>query len=379
MIIELIDNFKDFLLLEDVWNNILSKSKSEQVFSTFEWFSSWWLAFGQNLSLCVLLVKEKDSIIGIAPLMLQKAAMCGLRFKKLSFIYNDNASHADFLLMAGREREGVSAIVDYLKSGRIAYDVLEFQNMPKESPNYELLLEKLSHDKAFFVLKEGLRSPYIPIAIDWQAYLLSLSKKFRKTLHNIQNRAKSEKFRIEKVEDSIKNKGILNSIVGISEKSWKAKCNGEISHSRENVSFFQALSKIATEKGWLGIWLLTLRDKPIAYEYLLKYKEKIYALRADYDDAYKLVSPGLILNVEGIRSSFEEKIKEYDFCGHDEEYKKKWTSSIRGHYHIIMYNGFYARIIYLLDYVIYYNTKEFLKKFESAVKFKKTLRRINLK
>lgn len=374
MVIKLINNFQDFLSLEGIWGGILEKSRSDQVFLTFEWVKSWWLAFGKDCLLNILLVTEDDAVIGIAPLMIKKINFLGLRLKKLGFIYNDNASHADFLLMSGKEKDGLCAIIGYLKSEKPPYDIIELLNVPMESPNYGIMLEKLKKGNFLFVLKDGLRSPYLPIETGWQAYISKRSRKLRSAIRYNHNKVKkSTQYQIERPENP--KDEITDYIADISAKCWKARRKGDISCSEENKIFFKALSRAAAKKGWLNIWLLKFNGKAIAYEYCLKYKNKIYALRSDFDEDYRFASPGVILNIGLIRSCFEDNLSELDFCGHEDEYKKRWTSSLREHRHIVIYGGLYAKIIYLADYLIYYKAKKFLKRFKFIVKLKQNLYR----
>ncbi|MEM2970472.1 MAG: cellulose biosynthesis protein, partial [Candidatus Bathyarchaeia archaeon] len=63
-----IDNYDDFLALEEDWNNILDKC-DHTIFSTWYWLSNWWKHFGNGKKLLLLLAQENNEIEGIAPLM----------------------------------------------------------------------------------------------------------------------------------------------------------------------------------------------------------------------------------------------------------------------------------------------------------------------
>ncbi len=380
MKIEIIDNLKDFLSLESIWNEVLEKSQSDHVCLTFEWFKSWWPAFGKNKQLFILLFKDEGNFtIGIAPFMLCRSRCAGLPVKKISFIYNDNSSRADFLLTGARDNI-LKVMVDYLNVNKDKWNIIELQNMPNESSNFEILQKALRSKGMLFGIKEGLHSPFIPIKSDWQAYFCSRSKKFRKYLRNIINRlTKSGNYIIERIDSRNINQETLNRIFEISNKSWKAKCKKEITHNEENRRFFEEFSQITNEKGWLNVWILNINGKDAAYEYLLRYREKIYALKADFNEKYKYASPGSITNMSALEYYFNNNLKEFDFCGHDEEYKKKWAVNLRQHSNFIIYEkNFYGWALYLLDYKFIYHIKVFLKKFKIICKLNISLKRRRL-
>jgi hypothetical protein len=52
----------------------------------------------------------------------------------------------------------------------------------------------------------------------------------------------------------------------------------------------------------------------------------VYALRGDFDDAYRDASPGTHLNAHIVRSYFERGVRFYDMGPGDREYKQRWAT-----------------------------------------------------
>ena len=75
--------------------------------------------------------------------------------------------------------------------------------------------------------------------------------------------------------------------------------------SREATRLFEALSRHFVEKGWVTLWLATVGGKPVAFEYHLTYRGVTAPIRADFDEAYRAISPGAYLEAEIYRSVFE--------------------------------------------------------------------------
>ncbi len=302
MKIEVIDTYSDFLLLEGIWNRLLAESQSEHACLTFEWFKAWWPAFGTRRQLFILLVKnESEQIRAIAPLMLYRDTYFGLPVKKLSFIYNDTSSRMDFIISEGREQI-LGLILDFIKERKKMWDIAEFKNIAQDSPNFEILLSTLQRQCKLFLKKKSLISFYIPFDTDWKSYLSERSKRFRKNVNYFTNKVrKTKEAKIEKHENSPVSNEILKIICDVSRRSWKARYNREMAHTPAQRVFFELLNQAAGKNGWQDLWLFTLNDKAIAFEYILRYKDKVYPLRSDFDERYRSMAVGTQLNFHIIR------------------------------------------------------------------------------
>jgi CelD/BcsL family acetyltransferase involved in cellulose biosynthesis len=224
-------------------------------------------------------------------------------------------------------------------------------------------------------IKKERSSPYLKIESDWPSYISQKSSKFRRTLRNKLNRVKKLKdFKIEKITNVNSEKSnIISDIIKVSRNSWKGKCMGDIARTRENEKFFKKLSIEASKNNWLNIWVLYAEaDKPAAYQYHLIYKNKIYAMRSDYDENYKYYSPGCVLEKCVIKESMDEKLAEYDLCGNYYDYKMKWANSIREHmtYELFGFN-IRSKLLYQFEYnALPVARKIGLNRFKNAI-FKK--------
>lgn len=349
--IEVITGFEDFLSLERVWNNLLEQSQNDVVFLRHEWFKSWWIGFGKDKELFILVVKDEKEIIGLAPLMIASSRYRGMWVKQISFMENDNTPQTDFILTE-RKKEAVGLIIECLQAHREKWDVIYLRNIPKVSENNEILSNILKQNKMLFRWKDGLCSPFVQMDSDWKTYFQSRSAKFRKVLRNKINRLQRlGAYTIQQFERIENNGKPLAGILEISRNSWKAKFQKDIATNRENKTFFEELSRIAADKGWLKIWLLTLGHKPLAYEYHLLYQNREYALRADFDEKYRQNHPGSVLDAHIMQNIFENNLKEYDLGGSNDLYKINWTSQVKNHSNFLIFNqNFKGVSLYILEF-----------------------------
>jgi CelD/BcsL family acetyltransferase involved in cellulose biosynthesis/GNAT superfamily N-acetyltransferase len=348
--IDLIDKPEEFYRLEDEWNGLLEKADIKEVFLRHEWFRCWWEAFGEGKGLFVLKIKCSDETIAFAPLMLVREPYRNTMLKKIKFISNEHSSRCDFIA-----KEPASpmfdAVIRYLSGRRELWDIIELDNMPGASPTIEHLKQSLKSSGVTYGIKKGLSSPYIAIDTNWDIFFRNRSSRFRKNLRTKTNRLnKAGEYTVEEIKDDY---GILDTVFGISEKSWKASLGQAITQSSRVKKFFEKLTDTAIREGWLGVWIININGVPAAYEYHLKYNNRVSGLRSGYDEEYKGLSPGSVLDRHIVENTFKQGFSEYDFGGGSDFYKFSWTSSIRDHYNIVIFSGnIKSRLVYIKEFVV---------------------------
>ncbi|HZF81486.1 MAG TPA: GNAT family N-acetyltransferase, partial [Rubrivivax sp.] len=89
-----------------------------------------------------------------------------------------------------------------------------------------------------------------------------------------------------------------------------------------------SLSESAHAQDWLSIWFLHLDGLPVAMEYQLVDKGCVYALRADFDDSYRLLSTGTFLNFHMLEELFvaqsDPPLRRYYMGPGNNPYKLRW-------------------------------------------------------
>jgi CelD/BcsL family acetyltransferase involved in cellulose biosynthesis/ribosomal protein S18 acetylase RimI-like enzyme len=364
--IEVINKFEDFASLENAWNTLLERSKTETIFLRHEWIRSWWEAFGRNKKLFILQVKKNNKLIGIAPLMLINEPYRKIAVKKIKFIENEHTFRSDFII-AENPVEVIDKIITFLFENKHIWDVIELNNVPNDSDNYKLAHRLLANRVMLLGLKRGMSAPYINIDTDWETFLSTRTRLLRKNLRYIKNRLdKMGNYAIKEItnfDDS------LFDIFNVSKKSWKADIGQAITQSRQTKDFFIRLTRKSDLRGWLSIWLLKINNIPVAYEYQLKYKNKVYALKADYNEEYKEFSPGVILDQYLVKQRYHDNVREYDLGGGCDHYKMKWKPLIRNHANLLIFKrSFLGVFIYILEFKIINTLKKLIQPLRNIYK-----------
>lgn len=348
---EVIRTYDKYLTLRDVWGELLQRTSHKSISQTFDWFKTWWEGFGKDKELFVIIVKDDKTIRGIAPFMIVKGTYRGLPVRELRFIENEHSPDADFII-ASHEKDVAEAIMKVVMLHREKWTIIRLNNIPKESPNVELISSAACRCGLLFGIQAGLQSPYLKIHEPWEKYLSGKSRKFRKTFRNKMNRlSRDVAHHVACYETESDWSDVMSAIYTISEKSWKAAVKQDITSTEGNRVFFRNLTKIAAGNKWLTLWLLSINGTPVAYEYHLSYDNNLYALRADFDEAYEEISPGSILDYTIVENAFKRGYKEYHMCGSPNFYKLNWTSEIKEHVKITFYpKDIYGRLLYAIEY-----------------------------
>lgn len=336
MELKIINNPEHFRLLRDEWNDLLSKSPNDTLFMRHEWLSAWLESYRKNHKLQVLLLKENNAPASIAPLAIAHERMYGLPVKKITFISDSSWTSGDFITHY-HNAESIKKFVESFEQKN--FDIIDFQNIPIESGTISILSESLSGKGYKFLIKEGSNSPYIQINKPWDDFYSQLSSKFRKVMRNKLNRIKKYgDFSIKKYSSQDEVLKILPVIFDIGTRGWKHKIKNSISSTENNKSFYTKLTETFSGLGCVNIWLLELNGTPAAFEYHISYKNTVHALTADYDERYKDLSPGSILDYSIMKHLFEKHPCTYDMgCGNS-FYKMNWTNDFKKHSRILIYS-----------------------------------------
>ena len=80
---EVVTDYEAFAALQPEWNDVARRAQATSPFLLHEWFRTWWDAFGAGHSLHVVIARDGNRLVGIAPLMAEQVHMYGLPVRRL--------------------------------------------------------------------------------------------------------------------------------------------------------------------------------------------------------------------------------------------------------------------------------------------------------
>ncbi|MBI4547778.1 MAG: GNAT family N-acetyltransferase [Ignavibacteriae bacterium] len=350
-----IRDFEQLKSLEKEWNETLDKSKLPLLYLTHEWMVSWWKCLGKNgKQLFVLVVREGNEIIGIAPFMLVKERFLGAPVKKIEFIsmmkYADSptncAASLDFIIR-DRYEQVIETIMSHLN--RYRWHFIRLNPVPENSQTIKLLAqEALKHDFEYIKYPVSMNS-VIDVDKSWKDYFLSLSKNFRKRLvNNEQKLQQNIAITYRCVQSYEEMKEAFSTILDIEKRSWKWNAGVSI-NSAAFGDFYKIFVEEASKKERISIWMMKFDEKYIAYDVTAGYKGTLETLKSSYDVAYRKYSPGHLLTLKEFEHFFQNGAQKINLLWGDFETKKRWNVRLEPHDEIFIYHkNIYAKLLYLL-------------------------------
>ena len=337
-----------FLELKPFWNPLLEKSGSNNIFSTFEWLSTWWEHFGQDKKLFVLLAMDGEEVIGIAPLIIEKRRI--LRYaplKVVSFIGTGVSDYADFIIVKKRE-EVLRGFFEYLGEKRRLWDEMDLREIREDSPNLELLREILNTKGFIADISETGKCPYVKIDGDWDGYFKSISKGIRKDIPNRFNRLRRLNIKWQVEIDILGNaKEYIDNLFDISISRVLSKNKKNVFHSKHNRMFIRTFIKNFADNKIIYLAIFRIDSNIAAYRLGFLYSGVFYAWSTSINNKYKKFSPGKLLSKEVFHNFFNRNISEIDFLRGEENYKYEWTKFARRNYRVIVRSvSLHSRIVF---------------------------------
>jgi CelD/BcsL family acetyltransferase involved in cellulose biosynthesis len=299
--VEEISSPEQMSMLEPVWDSLLAQSARPELYLTYEWMSTWWRCFrDESRRLLILLVRDADRPVGIAPLMLTTDRLFGLRVRKVEFLTTmcyanaptNCAATLDIITVPDRSAEVVRTVMTYLRSREHDWDFLRLHPIPQSS----VTAGELSRCAETFGYRSYIapvfQNAYIYTDRSWEEYRHSLSKNFKKQLRSQERKlAATGPISYELISDPAEIDRAIEEMMNIERRSWKWNIGVSI-NSTAYRNFYQEFARIAITRGWLNLWLMHLNAEIISYEYVVTFHGQAEVLKGSFDTRYQHFSPG---------------------------------------------------------------------------------------
>ncbi|MBI4547786.1 MAG: GNAT family N-acetyltransferase [Ignavibacteriae bacterium] len=343
--------------LEPHWNRLLEECERPVVYLTYEWLTTWWNCHqNPNKKLMVLVVTDGSDVIGIAPFMQIEKYYLGMHMRKIEFLsmmryaYSPvNCSGTLDVIIPNRHIEVLSAIVTHLKSINHRWDYLRLHPIPENAPSLEALRKESLRHGFLFSQRKVFSNACIHATLSWEEYYRSRSHSFRKNLRYQANKLEHHGTRtVNNVNAQVDIKTIIQHIIDIEQRSWKATHGTSIDNERYRRFYFRFLEE-AHKRGWLQLWMLAMNGKNVAYDLGIEYCGNVDILKGSYDRSYQRFSVGNLLMLREIEYFFQSGIRKINLLWGDLPYKLKWATHLEPHCEVYLFNNtLYAKLLYTI-------------------------------
>jgi CelD/BcsL family acetyltransferase involved in cellulose biosynthesis len=336
--IRIIDNFDDFLNLQEPWNELLSHTDVDHVYMKHQWFSEWIKAYEVQESLSVVTLWQDGQLTAAAPLYRKPLRFKRVNARGIGFISSGVSPRCNFVAADDRVMDELIKAVLTLPR----WDILAADNMEIESAITKRYIDflKSSGNSYSYYTEPGFQSLYLLVEGSWDDYWNSLSRKWRTNFkrYSLERLKKVETFEINHVRTEPEGAEFFPEMYNISKKSWKAEVDSHLEPDSPLGRLYSNFTPVGLREGWVYIPHLKINGKYAGYVYFLNHNGRYVGIRAEFDEDFKSCSPGNNLHLAIIKNLFVSgKQCEYDM-GPDAPYKRNFCDKIKKHVTVLVGN-----------------------------------------
>lgn len=290
----------------------------------------------------LLAIRNGETLVGIAPLLLERQRAFGVPVRVVKFLGGGVASsdHLDLILDPTSEPLGVVALLDYLNRYQGAWDLLDLDGVPSQSRTIEILLAEGPARGLSVSATERRICPYLPLPSTSEEFVRSLPRNLRHNLARYEKKLAQRgvvEFQLWKDPDALGD--ALDRFKKLHLKRREVKGDRGSFAYRGFEAFHWEFAGIALGQGWLRLAFLRVNDEAIAAVYFFKYRDITYAYQSGFDPRWADYSVGTLLLGHSIKTAIEERSREFDFLRGEGAYKSFWTDKVRRSLRVRLGNG----------------------------------------
>lgn len=338
--IEKITTREGFARLAPVWNPLLAASASDNLMLTWEWLTTWWEVFGEERELYLLLARDGDELIGIAPLLKRAVQHYGLLpYQRLEFLASGEdeadeicSDYLDFILRRGREAEALNAIFRYLREREPDWDEWLLTDVSAESPNLPLIEQLCRRGGMKLEITRRQICVYTRLPHDWETFLQTLRPSFRAKVRRERRHLEHHGGELRVIESEQDFAAHFEILIHLHQARWAAHGKPGVFSSEKFMRFHHTVAPKLLRRGWLKLYMLLLSGDPVSAHYDFIYHRKAYFYQAGcvtHDP--RLDSPGMVVEGLALEHAIAAGCTEYDMLkSAPDSYKFRWGSATRG-------------------------------------------------
>lgn len=332
--VEWVTEIARFAALAAEWDALLASGR--RPFDLHCWYMAWWKAFGNGCELAICTVRDGDTLAGVLPLHHDG--------RDLQALAN---SHSGIFRPLASSPEAMAALV-----GATLQDArkLVIRDLRDRDPGNETLVDDARRAGMLSFSEPGSRSSIIDTSGGFEDWIELSNSSWKKRL--LRYRRKMDKdheatFEIARLPTDLDAQ--LSEGFALEAGGWKGAAGTAIVSQPETEAFYREIAAAFHDRGELRLSRIALDGKAVAFSFCIEHGGRLYSLKAGYDESFRKIVPGLVMQLSIIESCFERDIEVYELLGEETEWKAKLATSTFSHSNLRAYRrrpGGIARYAY---------------------------------
>jgi len=276
------------------------------------WLGAWWQVFGAGFEPLILVAREDDEVIGVAPLKFRGGVA--------SFIGDNSVcDYLDCIVAPGREADFSRELLEYMPGHGIESLVLETLR-PESVAGHNLVVEGRRQGHSVTCSPIGV-SFEMELPATWEAYLGSLeSKQQRGVERKMRQLDKVAEVRFSVLRDAEVGEAELEAFFQMMAGSRRDKA---LFLTAEMRLFFEKITAAMSSYKLLRLAFLDVGVARVSAVLYFGYNDRIYLYNSGYVPQYAEMNVGLVSKLYCIRQAIAERKRVFDFLKGSEVYKSR--------------------------------------------------------
>ena len=324
MTIETITDLEQFRALRPDWDAL-----ADSPFASHLWLETWAEQFLGANRLHVLLARRDGKLVGAAPLFVTQ--QFGLTVLQFIGMKNVNGELVSF--MFGEAEVGRELFAALLAA---RWDAISAYGIRSSAPLF------VTQNQCKVISTSVGTAPVIRLPGDWEAFLKSCSKNFRRNYKRHTSDGEAAGIRI--TSDSPAN--VVERLISVETRAWQSKRGKQIIASQP--AFFAKVLPAMLANGQADIVWAVKGDEPVAFLLTLFCRDRAYLYLTAYDSSFENLSLGSLVHYAAIQKYADRGVKVIDFLTGYEPYKERWTQEFEVAWkHVLVRRTFRGRLVAL--------------------------------
>ena len=301
-----------FETLHSLWLDPDQTLQWDCLFVLPNWMRVWWSVFNNGSTPSLIAVRDKNKLIGIAPLMVQG--------EEARFIGDpDVCDYQDFIVAPKRGKDFFEALINHLRGEGISR--LDLNTVRADSKILGEFSRVADNLKCEISCDQEDVTFELDLPESWEEFLGMLTGKqrheVRRKLRRLNEAAEVNYRVVEGYKEVMGEMETFLALFGLSRSDKAAFMTDQMA------TYFRSLAETMAQENLLKLYFLDLDSTPAAAVMCFDYDSTIYLYNNGYDGRFSSLSVGLLSKVLTIKESIRRGKKKYDFLKGTEEYKHR--------------------------------------------------------
>ncbi|MEM7393600.1 MAG: GNAT family N-acetyltransferase, partial [Verrucomicrobiota bacterium] len=232
-----------------------------------------------------------------------------------------------FLLREG-EPEAVDRLAKAIEACKTDWDVLHLKGIAHDDNRVLTALQQACPQHTLAVSHRYI-SPYLELEGTYHDYTMRRSRNFRKQLKRDRKRLEERGSLLIEQGETLDSREAVDSVHRITNQSWKSQRGTGLFQHPALRDFMIDLFDATREAGTLMTRFLTSNGERIAHEVCFRHHGRVYSYNSCFNAAFANASPGEVLTAAVLEEAWASGCTEYDMLRGDEDYKLRWSKTVR--------------------------------------------------